>query len=73
MQGGIHYEREVFVSKTEDCMVIRFAADTIFLHGSLGEGGRVFVTGEHFCVEGADEVFLYLTARTDFQDIRNGG
>lgn len=110
-QGGIRYEREVFVSKPEDCMVIRFAAnaggmvslqarlerdrfldgvgklseDTIFLHGGLGEGGthfvtalkavakggRVYVTGEHLCVEGADEVFLYLTARTDFQDIRN--
>ncbi len=28
--------------------------------------------GEHLCVEGADEVILYLTACTDFQDIRNG-
>lgn len=112
LQGDVRYEREVFVSKPEDCMVIRFAADaagmislrarlerdrfldgvgrlsrdTVFLYGGLGEGGthfttvlkavakggRVFVTGEHLCVEGADEVILYLTACTDFQDIRNG-
>lgn len=28
LQGDVRYEREVFVSKPEDCMVIRFAADT---------------------------------------------
>lgn len=112
LQGDVRYEREVFVSKPEDCMVIRFAADTagmislrarlerdrfldgvgrlspdtVYLYGGLGEGGthfttvlkavakggRVFVAGEHLCVEGADEVILYLTACTDFQDIRNG-
>ena len=27
LQGDVRYEREVFVSKPEDCMVIRFAAD----------------------------------------------
>ena len=64
----------------------RLSQDTVFSVRGLGEGGthfttvlkavakggRVFVTGEHLCVERADEVILYLTACTDFQDIRNG-
>lgn len=62
------------------------AENTISLYGSLGEGGTHFVTvlkaaskggrvsviGEHLCVEGADEVILYLTARTDFEDVKSG-
>ncbi len=60
--------------------------DEIYLYGNLGEGGVHFVSalkavvhggsaaviGEHLCIEGADEVFMYLTAASDFEDIKNG-
>lgn len=56
------------------------SADTIFLDGSLGTGGndfilaakasalggKVYTQGEFLCVEGADEVTLYVTAETSF-------
>ncbi|WP_026528177.1 glycoside hydrolase family 95 protein [Butyrivibrio sp. VCD2006] len=111
-QGDVLYSREVFVSKPEDCMVIRLSSDkkgmislcarlerdrfldgvkklsenTISLYGNLGEGathfvtvlkaiskgGSISVTGEHICIEGADEAILYLTTCTDFYDIKSG-